>query len=244
MTNGRELARGIDERGRERDPRQGQPDRHPHRDARCDRACPQEAGQPAIISHRSGETEDTTIADLAVAVNAGQIKTGAPSRTDRVAKYNQLLRIEESLGARAAIRATPRSAGPANVQLRSVREHRPPHEDRLHDRPGVVLGRTVVAGLVAAGMDAARLNFSHGTHADHAERARLVREAQEAVGRPIWLYRRPAGPQAADRQSRRRPSGSRPGPRSPWPTRAAARAAICRCRLRSSAGCSDPETTL
>ena len=55
------------------------------------------AGYPAIISHRSGETEDTTIADLAVAVNAGQIKTGAPSRTDRVAKYNQLLRIEEEL---------------------------------------------------------------------------------------------------------------------------------------------------
>lgn len=55
------------------------------------------AGYTAIISHRSGETEDTTIADLAVATNAGQIKTGAPSRTDRVAKYNQLLRIEEDL---------------------------------------------------------------------------------------------------------------------------------------------------
>lgn len=56
------------------------------------------AGYTNVISHRSGETEDTTIADLAVAVNAGQIKTGAPSRTDRVAKYNQLLRIEEFLG--------------------------------------------------------------------------------------------------------------------------------------------------
>ncbi len=55
------------------------------------------AGWTAVISHRSGETEDTTIADLTVAVNAGQIKTGAPSRTDRVAKYNQLLRIEEEL---------------------------------------------------------------------------------------------------------------------------------------------------
>ncbi len=55
------------------------------------------AGYSAVISHRSGETEDTTIADIAVAVNAGQIKTGAPSRTDRVAKYNQLLRIEEEL---------------------------------------------------------------------------------------------------------------------------------------------------
>jgi len=53
------------------------------------------------MSHRSGETEDTTIADLAVATNAGQIKTGSLSRTDRVAKYNQLLRIEEELGDRA-----------------------------------------------------------------------------------------------------------------------------------------------
>ena len=51
----------------------------------------------AVVSHRSGETEDTTIADIVVAVNAGQIKTGAPARTDRVAKYNQLLRIEEEL---------------------------------------------------------------------------------------------------------------------------------------------------
>jgi enolase len=57
-----------------------------------------EAGYTAVISHRSGETEDTTIADLAVATGAGQIKTGAPSRTDRVAKYNRLLRIEEELG--------------------------------------------------------------------------------------------------------------------------------------------------
>jgi enolase len=56
------------------------------------------AGWTAVVSHRSGETEDTTIADLSVAVNAGQIKTGAPCRSDRVAKYNQLLRIEEELG--------------------------------------------------------------------------------------------------------------------------------------------------
>jgi enolase len=56
------------------------------------------SGYGVVISHRSGETEDTTIADLAVATNAGQIKTGAPSRSERVAKYNQLLRIEEELG--------------------------------------------------------------------------------------------------------------------------------------------------
>lgn len=59
------------------------------------------AGYTAIVSHRSGETEDTTIADVVVGTNAGQIKSGAPCRTDRVAKYNQLLRIEEDLGAAA-----------------------------------------------------------------------------------------------------------------------------------------------
>jgi enolase len=64
-------------------------------------ALAREAGYTAIISHRSGETEDSTIADLAVGTGAGQIKTGSASRSDRVAKYNQLLRIEEALGARA-----------------------------------------------------------------------------------------------------------------------------------------------
>jgi enolase 1/2/3 len=74
-------------------------------------AMARDAGYAAVISHRSGETEDTTIADLAVGTAAGQIKTGSASRTDRVAKYNQLLRIEEELGAsvryagKAAIRA-------------------------------------------------------------------------------------------------------------------------------------------
>jgi len=57
-----------------------------------------EANMTCVISHRSGETEDTTIADLAVATGAGQIKTGSASRSDRIAKYNQLLRIEEELG--------------------------------------------------------------------------------------------------------------------------------------------------
>jgi enolase len=64
----------------------------------------QRAGYTAVVSHRSGETEDTTISDLVVAVNAGQIKTGAPARTERVAKYNQLLRIEEELGEVAEFR--------------------------------------------------------------------------------------------------------------------------------------------
>ena len=72
------------------------------------------AGYTSVMSHRSGETEDTTIADLAVATNCGQIKTGAPARSDRVAKYNQLLRIEEDLGETAAFRgrsALARSGG-------------------------------------------------------------------------------------------------------------------------------------
>jgi enolase len=74
------------------------------------------AGFAAVMSHRSGETEDVTIADLAVATNCGQIKTGAPSRSDRVAKYNQLLRIEEELGSAARYPgrgAFPRLAMPA-----------------------------------------------------------------------------------------------------------------------------------
>jgi enolase len=61
----------------------------------------QNHGWTAVTSHRSGETEDSTIADLAVAMNTGQIKTGAPARSDRVAKYNQLLRIESELGSTA-----------------------------------------------------------------------------------------------------------------------------------------------
>jgi enolase len=77
-------------------------------------ALARESGYSAVMSHRSGETEDTTIADLAVATGVGQIKTGAPSRSDRVAKYNQLLRIEEELGERASYPgwdAFPRAAG-------------------------------------------------------------------------------------------------------------------------------------
>jgi len=61
-----------------------------------------EAGYTVIVSHRSGETEDTTIADLAVATSAGQIKTGSLSRSDRVAKYNRLMKIEDQLGDRAS----------------------------------------------------------------------------------------------------------------------------------------------
>ena len=120
-----------------------------------------EAGYAAVMSHRSGETEDVTIADLAVATGCGQIKTGAPSRSDRVAKYNQLLRIEEELGAAAdypgwaafprarktaPIKAAPAAAGAASTTKpsaassagypavggrRNVPSPRPPSENRF-----------------------------------------------------------------------------------------------------------------
>ena len=73
-----------------------------------------QAGYTAVVSHRSGESEDTTIADLVVGVNAGQIKTGSASRTDRIAKYNQLMRIEEELDTVAEYRG---KAGFYNVKL-------------------------------------------------------------------------------------------------------------------------------
>ena len=91
------------------------------------------AGYTAVMSHRSGETEDTTIADLAVATGCGQIKTGAPSRSDRVAKYNQLLRIEEALGADAEY-----PGGPVVPRGRSVAEE------------GAPARRTNASGMAAA----------------------------------------------------------------------------------------------
>ena len=88
-------------RHRQFDPHQGEPDRHADRDTRRDRDRARKAGYTSVISHRSGETEDTTIADLAVATGAGQIKTGSMSRGERTAKYNRLIRIAEELGSRA-----------------------------------------------------------------------------------------------------------------------------------------------
>ena len=76
-----------------------------------------DAGYATIISHRSGETEDSTIADLAVGTSAGQIKTGSASRSDRIAKYNQLLRIEEELGHGGALRG-PLGDSPAGDRHR------------------------------------------------------------------------------------------------------------------------------
>ena len=88
------------------------------------------SGYCSVISHRSGETEDATIADIAVATNAGQIKTGAPARSERVAKYNQLLRIEEQLGAQAEYPGLRRVRRARDMSIAAA-----PHQDRLHDRP-------------------------------------------------------------------------------------------------------------
>ncbi len=79
-----------------------------------------QAGWRAVISHRSGETEDTIIADLAVALELGQIKTGAPARTDRVAKYNQLLRIEDELGSLARYAGWKALAGAERISFRGA----------------------------------------------------------------------------------------------------------------------------
>jgi enolase len=97
---------GYQGRRGQRDPGQGEPDRHADRDARSGLYGAQRRATVAVMSHRSGETEDATIADLAVATNCGQIKTGSLSRSDRLAKYNQLLRIEEQLGTQARYAGT------------------------------------------------------------------------------------------------------------------------------------------
>ena len=109
VTNPEILQEGHRRQGRQRAAGEAESDRHRHRDARR-RADGRDAGYATIISHRSGETEDSTIADLAVGTAAGQIKTGSASRTDRVCKYNQLLRIEEELGSSAIFAGRAASA--------------------------------------------------------------------------------------------------------------------------------------
>ena len=155
-----------------------------------------ESGYAAVMSHRSGETEDTTIADLAVATNCGQIKTGAPSRTDRVAKYNQLLRIEEELGDAARLPGPGRVCDPRSPGS-AVSEPAPRRTKIVCTIGPATAGPDMVEQLAWSGMDAARLNFSHGDHGSHL-----------AVdpGRPP----RPG----ADREAARRDRGS-PGAEAP-----------------------------
>ena len=123
------------------------------------------------MSHRSGETEDTTIADLAVATDCGQIKTGAPSRTDRVAKYNQLLRIEEELGHEAVCPGAGRvseplgSASGSRSRYLAAMQRQTPRRTKIVATLGPATSSPeAVAALAQAGMDAARFNFSHGSH--------------------------------------------------------------------------------
>ena len=98
------------------------------------------------MSHRSGETEDVTIADLAVATGCGQIKTGAPSRSDRVAKYNQLLRIEEALGADATFPRVVRCSASDSAETFGRRQGRlrrrtPAPDGRRQDSAGTAFSR-------------------------------------------------------------------------------------------------------
>ena len=92
-------------------------------------------GYTSIISHRSGETEDTFIADLAVGTGAGQIKTGSASRTDRIAKYNQLLRIEEELGRPRSFSALSRSTSANRAKRVALRDCALSRKCRTSDRP-------------------------------------------------------------------------------------------------------------
>src|SRR5262249_44532062 len=124
------------------------------------------AGYTAVMSHRSGETEDATIADLAVALGTGQIKTGAPARSDRVAKYNQLLRIEEELGAKAVYPggdAFPRAKSELGGVAQRGRAEQP-----------LERGQRLARGPAQADVadDAARID-------DHRDPPRLVDAGQE-----------------------------------------------------------------
>ena len=159
------------------------------------------AGYASVISHRSGETEDTTIADIAVATGAGQIKTGAPSRTDRTAKFNQLLRIEEELGSTAVYPgwdafprfSLPGASAPA-VTLGAWRSSCPgarkswPRSGRPRPQPSRWSPSRGPAWTPRGSTSPT------ASHEEHAERARHVRAAQEELGRPLALIADLQGP--------------------------------------------------
>ena len=132
-------------------------------------------GYGQVISHRSGETEDTTIADLAVATNAGQIKAGAPTRSERTAKYNRLLRIEEELGEQA--RYAGPSRDPAERPMKAATATRRPRIER--DRPRLT-GRAAVLLVVA-----------HDPRV-HGGRARARQYLASGAGSPSSNARRPS----------------------------------------------------
>ncbi len=210
------------------DARQGEPDRDAHRDDRGDPAGAPRRVHRNVMSHRSGETEDTTIADLAVGTGYGQIKTGAPARTDRVAKYNQLLRIEEELGDRAVYPRSPSArfprarwrrtapASPATRRAHVRRQSRRSHQDRRARSARRRRSTEMLHALVEAGMNVARLNFSHGD-ARGSRRAGAARpRGAEEVRRPIAIIADLQGPKirVGDLEGDARRSTTRPRDRA------------------------------
>ena len=130
VTNVKRLADGIKQGHGQFDPGQGQPDRHADRNAGGGRDGAQ-GGYTAVMSHRSGETEDATIADLAVATNCGQIKTGSLARSDRTAKYNQLLRIEQELGDAGEYMPAGRLSAPSLIAANGRTTKALPQDDHI-----------------------------------------------------------------------------------------------------------------
>ena len=172
-------------------PGQAQPDRDADRDDRGDRAGTR-AGWSAVVSHRSGETEDTTIADLVVAMGTGQIKTGAPSRSERVAKYNRLLRIEGELGdgARYLGRARWR-ASRARQRRRSKQPGRRPARDPLRRSRG---DRRRLCRHRHGGHDRGQLPARHPDRADLLAPCRPGRPDHRLLRElPLQPVRRPVG---------------------------------------------------
>ena len=149
-------------------------------------------GYTAVMSHRSGETEDATIADLAVALGTGQIKTGAPARSDRVAKYNQLLRIEEELGDRRDVSRLGRLPAGAPLACRAMAVV--PRRTKIVATIGPASSEPEVLEPLMHLIDGARLNFSHGTHEDHAARANAIRAMAAQTGKPVALIADLQGP--------------------------------------------------
>jgi len=125
------------------------------------------ASYTAVMSHRSGETEDATIADLAVATDCGQIKTGAPARADRVAKYNQLLRIEEDLGSSAAFLGRLPPCGLGRTVAHEARRHR---GGDAGDRRGALHRRLPHAGPARAAARARGDGCAGGAHDEEQRR--------------------------------------------------------------------------
>ena len=196
-------AEGHRARRRQRDAGQGEPDRHASETlAAMDLAS--RSGYASMVSHRSGETEDTFIADLAVATGAGQIKTGAPSRSERVAKYNQLIRIEEQLGPAASYpgavglpRVRGRAAGTGRRGAYPQVTRGPTARPDLPEHP-IRARRIIIAGILTALM-AGYIGPVLGLPRPARGAARRAGEAGDAG--------------AAARHASRRSSPPGPGPR-------------------------------